>query len=72
MNKLTENKCSCGFDESNKKWVMPVCEYSGIGWLLYFIGISAKPVKVKFKCQKCGDEFGETTDEETLKRYVGR
>jgi len=72
MEKLNEKKCSCGFDKENKKWVMPECEYSGIGWFFYFIGISAKPVKVKFKCQQCGDVFGETTDPEELKKYVGR
>lgn len=72
MNSGNKKTCSCGYDRNEKKWVMPKCTYSGIGWFFYFIGISAKPVKVEFKCQKCGDVFGATEDPEILKQYVGR
>ncbi|MAT56539.1 MAG: hypothetical protein K8F60_17965 [Melioribacteraceae bacterium] len=48
------------------------CHYSGWGLFWFYVGISAKPIKVDFICSKCGKVFETATDEATLKKYVGR
>ena len=47
-------------------------QYSSFGWFLYWIGMSAKPVKVDFFDRKTGEFVRSTTDPEELKKYVGR
>ena len=66
-----KEKCACGYTADNKM-IQPKCTYSGIGWVLYFIGISAQPVKVELQCQKCGEVLRSTEDPKELKKYVGR
>lgn len=46
--------------------------YSTFGWLLYSIGMSAKPVKVDFIDSETGEIVRSTTDPDELKKYVGR
>jgi|GEM_PF-2984246 len=48
------------------------CTYSGFGWFLYSMGVSAQPVKIDFKCDKCGAIIESTTDKAIMKKFVGR
>lgn len=71
MESILKNKCACGFESSNPK-VEHNSEYSKLGWILYWIGISAKPIRVNFKCSVCGEIIESSTDESILKKFVGR
>jgi hypothetical protein len=71
LKNYSKEKCSCGFDMSNKH-IQHHSEYSNLGWILYWIGISAKPVRVSFKCSKCDEVIESTDNPEILKKYVGR
>ncbi len=66
-----EPRCSCGYDKSHSM-IKPDCHYSGWGWLLFSIGMSAKPIRVDFVCEICKDKIDSSTDNEILKKYVGR
>lgn len=46
--------------------------YSSFGWFLYWVGMSAKPIKVDFIDPDTGDVVSSTTDPAELKKYVGR
>ena len=48
------------------------CHYSGWGLFWFYVGISAKPIKVDFICSKCGNIIESSTEDEILKKYVGR
>ncbi|MBI3124328.1 MAG: hypothetical protein HYZ10_07980 [Ignavibacteriales bacterium] len=63
--------CSCGHDKTNPK-VLHKCEYSGFGQILYWIGISAVPVRVNFVCTVCNETIESTDDQGILKQYIGR
>jgi hypothetical protein len=69
--KNTPHKCSLGSEIKNH----PIdfeCQYSGFGWLLFSIGMSAKPTRVNFICRNCKNVIESTADSEILKKYVGR
>jgi hypothetical protein len=70
MQEIIKN-CKCG-KTIDDNMVIHECVYTGLGYLLFFIGMSAKPSAVKFKCVNCGDVFATDKREETLKKYVGR
>ncbi|OGU65473.1 MAG: hypothetical protein A2499_16445 [Stygiobacter sp. RIFOXYC12_FULL_38_8] len=70
-NNFSKPACSCGYDKSNLK-VQHKCEYSGFGQVLYWIGISAVPVRVNFVCTVCNEAIESTDDPNILKQYVGR
>ena len=55
----------------NKKLTFKT-HYSGFGWFLYLLGMSAKPTKVDFINPETGEIVDSTTDPEELKKYVGR
>lgn len=73
MTKISSDKntCSCGYD-INDYHIHPKCEYSSFGWILYWIGMSAQPVKIDFVCDVCGEILRSTTEPGELKKYVGR
>ncbi|MBL1213937.1 MAG: hypothetical protein HND52_11320 [Ignavibacteriae bacterium] len=69
--KHTEHTCSDGSENKNH----PVdfeCTYSGLGWLLFSIGMSAKPTRVDFICTNCKKIIYTSTDSKILNKYVGR
>ncbi len=69
--KKIEKKCSCGYDKSHSM-IKPKCHYSGWGWVLFSIGMSARPIRVDFVCEKCGEMIDSSTELVVLKKYVGR
>jgi len=68
---IINNKCNCGYTIKDNK-VIHECVYSGLGWFLFSLGMSAKPSEVKFKCVTCGVVFAIDKSNQTLKKYVGR
>ncbi|HPN37169.1 MAG TPA: hypothetical protein PL041_02115 [Melioribacteraceae bacterium] len=68
---IINKKCKCN-KTINDNTVIHECIYSGLGYILFLIGMSAKPSMVKFKCVNCGVIFGIDKNPETLKKYVGR
>jgi hypothetical protein len=68
---FSKTACSCGNDKLSSK-IKHTCEYSGFGQVLYWIGISAIPVRVNFVCSVCNEVIESTDDPEILKQYVGR
>ena len=67
---MNESKQSEETDK-NKKLTFKT-HYSSFGWLLYWIGMSAKPIKVDFIDSETGKIVSSTTDPKELKKYVGR
>ena len=64
--------CKCGH-KYDHPLVIHECEYSKWGWfLLTILGLSAKPISVKFICTNCKEQILETSDENILKKFVGR
>jgi hypothetical protein len=69
--KLTDHDCH----PKNKELDNPIearCKYSTFGWILFSVGVSAKPIRVDFVCLHCGKVIQSTTDSKTLTFYVGR
>ena len=58
-------------DSPNKKLTFRT-HYSGFGWFLYLVGMSAKPSKVDFINSETGEVVSSITDSKELKKYVGR
>lgn len=63
--------CKCGNDRKSPQIELKT-EYSAFGWILFYIGMSAKPVKAEFVCKTCGDILELVTDPVELKKYVGK
>ena len=65
-----DTKHNCG---DNKSYPVKFeCTYSGLGWLLFSIGMSAKPTRVDFICSNCKEIIESSSDPQILKKYVGR
>lgn len=54
-------RCPCGHTVDHKL-VTRIVEYSRIGWLMIFIGISAHPRRVRYQCLQCNTFFHEEND----------
>ena len=59
-------------EPANDKKLTFKTHYSSFGWFLYWIGMSAKPIKVDFIDPEKGSVVSSTTDPAVLKKYVGR
>jgi hypothetical protein len=68
---FNKEKCSCGFDRSSPN-IKHKSEYSTMGMILYWIGISAVPVRVNFHCDQCREIIESTDNPEIIKKFVGR
>lgn len=53
--------CRCGYNRDHHM-VNEEFEHTGVGWFLLLFGISAKPVRIKYRCRRCDQIFDETTD----------
>ena len=41
-------------------------QYSGVGWFLVLVGISATPHTVRFVCRRCEEVLETVTDRDAL------
>ena len=65
-------KCRCGYTKDDYQ-IERKNIYTSFGWLLNAgLGMSAKPIRVEYKCSVCGDVIDTITDKEELKKYIGR
>jgi hypothetical protein len=68
-----DNKKTCGCGNSKKSSEVELkTGYSTFGWILFYIGMSARPVKAEYICKKCGEIIESIADPVELKKYVGK
>ncbi|EYF05664.1 hypothetical protein [Chondromyces apiculatus] len=54
-------KCRCGHDRTHHL-VSAEPEYTFGGYLLLLLGVTVKPIKLKYRCRQCDTIFETTTD----------
>lgn len=62
-------ECICNKDISHPL-IDTKNEYSILGWIGVFTGISVRPKKVRYLCTRCETIIAETTDPKALDRYL--
>ena len=62
--------CRCGHDRYHVM-VTPELEYSAWGtfWLTV-MGVSAVPLRARFRCRRCGERFDFTSDPDELQKFL--
>lgn len=60
--------CSCGYGREHHM-VSAEGVYTTSGYLRLFFGISARPIKVKYRCRRCNEVFSVTTDPTILDQH---
>lgn len=62
--------CACGHDRYHPM-VSPELEYSAWGtfWVTV-MGVSAVPLRAKFRCRRCGERFDFSDDPAELKKFL--
>ncbi len=58
-------RCPCGHDREHTL-VSPEAEYTFGGWFLSMVGISARPIAIRFVCRRCGHVVERSTNEKIL------
>lgn len=61
-------QCRCGHAR-NHHMVSAEGEYSFTGWLALMFGISARPVRVVYRCRRCEEIVEATTDPDVLGKH---
>lgn len=61
--------CACGHDRKHHM-VSAEPEYTIGGWLLLLIGVSVRPIKLKYRCRQCDQVFDTSTDKKALLYHV--
>ncbi|MCP4805419.1 MAG: hypothetical protein GY913_13715 [Proteobacteria bacterium] len=65
-----EPRCSCGHGRGHVM-VSPEPEYSG--WqtfVVFFMGVTAPPKSLSYRCRVCREVFFKTTDPEELRNHT--
>lgn len=62
--------CRCGHDRHHHM-VSAEGEYTFSGYLRLFFGISARPLRVVYRCRRCDQTFDRTTDPKVLDARIG-
>ena len=60
--------CKCGHTK-NHPMVSVKTKYNKSGWLVLSLAFSAKPTKIIYQCQKCGEIIETSNDPELLEKY---
>jgi len=60
--------CACGHGREHHM-VSPEGVYTVSGYLRLFVGISARPTKVKYRCRRCNEVFSVTSDPAILDQH---
>jgi hypothetical protein len=58
-------RCKCGHARGHHM-VSADPQYSGVGWFLVLVGISATPHTVRFVCRRCEEVLETVTDRDAL------
>lgn len=53
--------CRCGYTRDHHM-VSAEYEHTGFGWFCLLMGISARPIRIKYRCRRCDQVFDQTTD----------
>jgi len=62
--------CACGHRRDHLM-VSPVARYSGWGsFWVFFMGVTARPVRIDFQCRVCRQTFDSTTDPDDLEDHA--
>ena len=61
-------RCRCGHARDHYM-VSSECTYSVGGYIWLIIGVTVYPIRVRFRCRKCGELFETSTDPEICKKY---
>lgn len=61
-------RCRCGHTRNDPE-VLPEPFYTGWGWLLFLIGVTAKPLAVLYRCLWCKQVIARTRDPMILSRF---
>lgn len=59
--------CPCGHDRSHYR-VSGDGELKPWAWFLLIFGISAKPIRINWRCRMCDVTFDSSTDPDLLRR----
>lgn len=62
-------RCKCGHDRTHYM-VTPDGKYSGMGWFWVLFGVTTRPVRIEYRCRRCGEVFDETTDPQELADHI--
>lgn len=66
---MTASKvCRCGHDRSHPM-VTPKNDYTLMGWVWLYFGVTVRPKCVHFVCTLCGEEVARTTDPKEMEKY---
>lgn len=60
--------CACGHTLSHSA-VLPEPVYTQWGWLLFLIGVTAKPLAVVYRCLWCKQVLAKTRDPKVLSKF---
>lgn len=60
--------CRCGYTRNDPE-ILPEPFYTGWGWLLFLIGVTAKPLAVLYRCVWCKQVIAQTRDPRVLSRF---
>lgn len=61
-------RCACGHTRTDPE-ILPEPFYTGWGWLLFLIGVTAKPLSVLYRCVWCKQVIAQTRDPQILSRF---
>lgn len=61
-------RCACGRDRSHPE-VAPEPVYTQWSWLLFLIGVTAKPQSVLYRCIWCKQVLASTRDPKILSKF---
>ena len=58
--------CRCGFARDHYM-VTPEAKHTFLGWCLISLGISSKPIEMRFRCRRCSQVIEVSTDPRDLR-----
>ena len=64
-----DGQCRCGHDKFHHM-VTPMGEYTPVGWFWVLVGVSTKPVQLKFTCRVCNEVVAKTQDAALLAQHL--
>jgi hypothetical protein len=64
-----DKRCRCGHAKGHHM-VSLAPDYTGFGWFLVLVGISATPTRARYVCRRCDEVLEIVTDPEALQRLA--